>query len=366
MITLEVNGASFNGFTDITVSRSIETMASTFNFTATINNQSTFPIKVNDACKVVIGKVFVINGFVEAVSVNYSPSSHAIQISGRDRTADVIDSSVVGNVSFIAPIAFEQVIRNVLDNLGLKNIKVLNQAGDIAIFTEGEIISGEIGMSAFDFIEEYARKRQVLLTTDGAGNILLTRGSGQVITTMLLNQLGGDRNNIKSSTTNYDNSQRYNSYTVESQINLSGEFSGEVDINTAVDQQGVAPIDSEIRATRQLVINAEVSSDIQTATERANWEANIRRARSFTYNVKVQGFFAEEDKRLWQPNFLVKVIDDFASINAFLLIKNVTYNFSNDGGSTTSIDFVVKDAYTLQALQDKLDQQANELGEDFT
>ncbi|KKL68730.1 hypothetical protein LCGC14_2122040, partial [marine sediment metagenome] len=86
MITLEVNGASFNGFTDITVSRSIETMASTFNFTATINNQSTFPIKVNDACKVVIGKVFVINGFVEAVSVNYSPSSHAIQISGRDRT----------------------------------------------------------------------------------------------------------------------------------------------------------------------------------------------------------------------------------------------------------------------------------------
>jgi prophage tail gpP-like protein len=363
-ILLEVNGTSYEGFTSVSATRSIETMSGSFDFNTTINNVSSFPIRVGDSCRVIVEGVPVVTGFVEVVNISYNANSHSITIQGRDRTADVIDSSLQDEIHFDGTVSLKRIIERVVSNLGITNIKVNDKSGGISNFEDRQ--SGEIGMAAFQFIEQYARKRQVLLTTDGAGNIDIIRGAGVGINSRLVNVVGRNDSNILSSNMSYNYSDRFYKYVFESQ----GSFSffntgGETDANTMVNRSEFAR-DSKIRKTRSLTLNAESSLDGQTDKQRAQWECNIRRARSQTYSARMQGFVAPSDNIIWAPNQLVNIQDEFADVNAEMLIKSVTYSQSIGEGSTSSLEFVVKDAYTLQAEQDALEANANKLGDIFT
>lgn len=99
-------------------------------------------------------------------------------------------------------------------------------------------------------------------------------------------------------------------------------------------------------------IIAEVSNDIQTAGDRARWEANIRRARSFIYHATVSKFCIDkEESDEWDVNLLVPVIDDYEDINATLLIKKVVFEMNENGDEITNLDLVTRDAMTLQASE---------------
>jgi len=366
-VFLEVNGISFEGFLSVSVSRSIETISGTFNFVATVDSNNSFPFNVGDPVTVKLDQTPVINGYIEKIDVQYGAQAHTITVSGRDKTADIIDSSIDENLTFEGTITLQQIITNVLGSLGITDISVIDESGGIDPFTDKEREAGGIGLPAFEFIEKYARKRQVFLTTDGDGNIVITRASGNAISTELLNELRGASNNILSANCSFDFSQRFNKYIAKSQLNPSivGNDGTTTDSTALVNQKGEATPDSEIRSTRQLVFNAETSTPSQTAADRATWEANIRRARSVIYQTTVFGFVAQADGLVWQPNYLVKINDQFADVNAQMLIKSVTYNKSLQG-TTTTIDFVVKDAYTLQAEQNAVEATANQLGGSFT
>src|SRR6056297_2660353 len=103
-ITLEVNGIRYGNFTSINVYKSIETISGTFNFSATSDDVIVFPIQAGATCKVLVDNTAIITGFVENISVNYDSQSHNLQISGRDKTCDIIDSSVIGKKEFTGPI----------------------------------------------------------------------------------------------------------------------------------------------------------------------------------------------------------------------------------------------------------------------
>ena len=99
---------------------------------------------------------------------------------------------------------------------------------------------------------------------------------------------------------------------------------------------------------------------------RATWEANIRRARSFEYEATVQGHSRNAQGDIWRVNQLVRVLDQFAGIDAILLIKKVSFESSLNSGNTTKLCMVVKDAYSLQAEQDAREARANTQGDKFT
>jgi len=363
---LEVNGESFEFFSNLSVTRSIETLSGTFNFQATIRKGNTFPIKSGDACRVFLDDVSVIDGFAEKVSSKGSSVEHSINVSGRDKTADLVDSSVVKNLTFQGAISLKRIIENVLTDLGLSGVSVIDESGGIPDFTAQDREAGGIGVNAFDFLGKYARKRQVLLTTNGSGNIIITRGGGQLIDTALLHQLNGtSSNNVLNYEVTYDESKRFYEYKVKSQLNPSiGMNDGSSTTpKVLVDQSGMA-IDSGIRKSRKLTLNAESSSSNTVSKNRALIEANLRRARAKTYRAAVQGFSINPKEGLWRPNLLVRIVDDFAQVDAQMLIRSVNYNQSLSG-SITTLEFVVKDAYTLQAELDSLSASSNKLGASF-
>jgi len=363
-ILVEINSVSYEGFSSINVTRSIEAISGSFSLNATISQGNSFPIKVGDKCRIVIDGTSVINGFVENISVSYSQDKHNINIQGRDRTADLIDSSVIDELTYEGSISLRRIIGQTLRNLSITDISVSDEIGNLEDFDDTEREAADIGENAFDFIERYARKRQALLTTDGEGNILITRSSNNPISTNLLNEIEGSNNIIKNASVNYNYTERFNRYTISSQGNASIDIGAEISPDVLTDQQGES-IDEEIRIGRQIVINAETSMSDATAADRALWERNIRSGRSRIYNVTVYGFMAEEDGLLWKPNFLVKIKDDFADIDAQMLIRSVTYSQSNDAGSTTTLEFVEKDTYTIQAKIDKATAESNNIGDEF-
>ena len=97
--------------------------------------------------------------------------------SGRSKTADLIDSYLVGKLSFAKGTTLKTIIETVLKDLNL-NIQVKET---LSVSPFSEVVSAKRGDKALDFILKYARKKQVLVTNDGDGNILITQ-SGEKIT----------------------------------------------------------------------------------------------------------------------------------------------------------------------------------------
>lgn len=370
-ITLEINGINFEGFTSINVQKSMENISGKFSFQATFlsapnNIIEGFPVKRRSKARVLVHGIPIINGYVEIIRINYNDNSHTISIEGRDRTCDVLDSQLDGNVEFKPPISIQDVIKSTLKSINITNIDVVNEAGKIEPFNQNELVSSRIGQTAFSFIETYSRKRQIFLSIDGDGNIVLIRASKQSLPTGLFNRINDPKNNnIKSASISFDDTGRFNLYRCKSQGNpVVLNSTGETETATIITRNGVVE-DPEIRNTRILNFTAENSSDSVTTGERAKWEANIRRSRSFVYRVTVQGA-TYDGTNPWRVNRLVQVIDDFAGINAILLIKEVSFNLDLNSGTTTDLDLVFQDSYTPEPTQPKQQKKTNPVGVVYT
>lgn len=352
MIQVTIDGTPYTAFKEYNIERSMEDITSTFSFTLTTLDGGLFPVDRGASIIVEVdGKRFC-NGYVDRVAISYSVNEHTITITGRDKTQDIIDSSLDSNLELNTPISLENIIKKVLSYLGL-NLKLINQVGDIDLFQKSEIVSGEIGQNCWDFIDQYCRKREVMLTTDGDSNIIITQGSGVEINGMLLHKINGTVNNVKSANVEFNDDKRFSSYVVKSQLNptaigLSFNDSAAVPSTQIVSSKGSAS-DDAIRSTRKLVIKAETASSNQDALKRAEWEREIRRARALSYSLIVDGFkYGTNPGEIWEPLQVVSVIDDFASINDQLLIRKVNFNLSLESGQITTLELVPKIAYNLK------------------
>lgn len=361
-LKIRLNGLDYGNFIAGQVVSSLETVGSSFNFTSSAGADNLFPIKKGDAAQILADEQVVLTGFIEAVTVSYDAGSHRIEVKGRNKLADLIDSTVGNIKEFTGPVSLESIIRSVLDSIGLTNIKIVNEAGTIKNFEESDVTSAETGQKAFDFIELYARKRQVLLTTNGNSDLVIARASTIVASNALKMTVGNQPdNNVLSAALTNDETKLYNRYLGQSQLNPIGLDSDTTPIQ--ISDQGAQFIDDLIRTTRRLEFNAEESSDSFTMEDRVKWEANIRRARSIIYSATVQGHTANGEA--WIPNRLHRIDDDFCDVHALLLSKQVVYKYSIDEGSLTNIEFTNRNAYTLQAEQDAREAVTNEFGLNF-
>lgn len=365
---IEVNGEPYINFTSAMVEMSLDSLARSFRFTAIDPNGEGPPFKNGDTCKFFVEDELVLTGFIEVIEISYSSDEHHISVSGRSKTCDLIDSTLPAK-DYNTPVKLKSVIEEVMGEKGLnlKGIEVKVASGtEIDDFKKGEDkIASSLGENAFSFVERLARKRQVLLTSDPDGNIVIISPDPETIDHKLIHVIpeGGplsfldkSKNNILSANSTRNDTKRYNKYFVKSQDNYSEVFNkGTLDLEKGVDQTNDAT-DGDIREGRQLVIVAEESSVKKQLGLRATWEGNIRRARSKLYTAVVIGFKTESDK-IWEINKLVNIDDKAAGIDPKkkmddelgpeMLINSIKFTLDSDGGSKTTLGFVPKDAYKV-------------------
>ena len=150
-ILLEVNGVRYDGWTEVTVSKSIENLCGSFDFSTTVKESAGLVIqndlKAQDEVKIFIDDTLILTGNIESLSISYSTSDHSIRVSGRDKTGDLIDSSIVQKN--YKQTNFIKLATAILTDNGYSSIKILNKIASSSALTVGATpgngISLEIG-----------------------------------------------------------------------------------------------------------------------------------------------------------------------------------------------------------------------------
>ena len=186
-------------------------------------------------------------------------------------------------------------------------------------------------------------------------------------------EFNGKTNNIVTMSSQLTQRNQFNIYKAYSQASIMYyEFqgtsfgSGSENLQNAITFQEGVSTNSNIRTGRHYTFVADtplVNND--TATNYANWENNYRQSQGFQYQATVASH-TYDGTNIWTPNTLIKVKDDFANVDAILLIDSVMFTESIESGLITKLNLVWQDAYSLTITEDYRASLANVRQQNFT
>lgn len=283
-IILAANGIQYSQFSEISVQKSLAAIGGSFEFVCASDDLTGFPVPVYSNAVCSVDGVNIITGYVTKIITSYDTSSHTVNIIGTDRAIDVVDCSVVSNTQYKAPISIAELAERVIADSGLEGIGVVDKS-DSGQLRDPDEISAETGKGIFEFLDEYAKKQNVVLTSDGDGNIVVFRNAGFNGGARLENKKGSSANKyIISASGTTDVSKRFSSVSVRSQGGLSGFFEFAADTADVENIEGASE-DSAVQRNRPRTIIAQSANDAKGCQEQATWEVNKRRSDSIIYTT---------------------------------------------------------------------------------
>lgn len=347
-IVLTVGGGRWQGWTEISVTRSIEQLAGTFDLTLTDRvavpdtDALRLDIQPGARCTVAVAgddgapEEVVITGHIDRVAPSYDARSHAVRVAGRDATGDLVDCSAVhapsGEFTNATALAIAQALAQPF------GIPVSTEADIGGPFATFRIQEGE---TVYEAINRACRCRALLAVSNGRGGLVLTRG-----------RAGGQRGTIAAggvlgAEASYDLTGRFSEITVKGQASLDDVFgAGEATAATAVVR------DAGVGRHRPLIVIADDMAAGQTLASRGRWEADTREGQSRRATLTLLGW-RDQAGRLWQPNTIVRVLDPWLGLRGDMLIASVTLGKSESEGTTSRLSLVGANAYDLLPTKDK-------------
>jgi len=143
MIKVQVDGQDYNGFLSGSVTRSLDNFVGSFSLNLSTIPGEIFPIRRQARVKVKADGMVILDGFVDTLDVEQDTETHRIRITGRDKTADLTDSTVDGEFEFNPPVTIKEIAGRLISSLGIDNVQVLDNVGPDP-FAEGQKVSAEI------------------------------------------------------------------------------------------------------------------------------------------------------------------------------------------------------------------------------
>lgn len=341
-VQLKVAGTRYSGWKSIRVRRSVEQFAGLF----VLEVSETFPdpkllavsrIAVGEACEILIGDNPIITGYVDDVLPRYDAQTHEVAIEGRDRAADLIDCSAMRQGGEWKDRTLLQIAQDLAKPY---QVEVRAEVDVGKAFRRFRLNYGE---TVYEALVRAGRMRGVLFMSDGLGGLVITRaGTARIPTKLERGQ------NILRAEATFSQRDRYQTYVV------NGQQEG-TSWTTAVEHSGprAQVIDKQIGRHRVLVILAEDQVDIETCRQRGIWEKNTRVGGSQRAKLTVQGWAYEKDK-LWEPNRLVSVKDEWLGLDEprDLLIVSVAFLLDADGGTRTELELTPREAFDVLPLEE--------------
>lgn len=326
-----VEGARFTGWQTVGVSRQLE--AASGSFTVGAAPRSPLPIRAGQEVTVRIGGRVVLRGFVDVVNVRGSSSERTLEVSGRDRTADLVDCSELSEPGWWEEIDLQRLVELIATPFAVEVRSLLEQ--EVDPFLRFARQSGE---SAWSAIERACRLRGVLAHSSGDGALVLERAGRSLADANLQ-----EGRNVLSWAVQTNTRQRFASYVVRAQSRGTDEFFAE----QAALIEGHAE-DPAVERFRPLLVLAEGPLEFENTQDRARWEATVRAARSQTVSLVVQGWRQTEGGRPWELNELTQVLIPGAGLDQVLLVNGVRFTRDQDAGELTELALTRADAYDPQ------------------
>lgn len=356
-VVLILNGRAFDGWKSVSTSKSFEDATGEASVTLSPQPGNPLPARLGDTAKLLLAGHPVITGHVHDVKGKHDYGTHDIDITIRDKTQDLIDSTIGPKMDFRSPVSLKDVSRKTLDRMGLSQIKVVDEIGP-PDYQSGETVSGSIDETGFDFLERWARKRQVFLTTNGDGDLVITRnldkrGPGRLTKAFE----DGPLNNVLSAEYHASDFERANANAVAAQKSPNDKDFWEAraksdplgQADPMAKKWGTA-FDTSVRPERRRFVRSGKAAVGKTPEETAKWNANIARARSIEYTATVQGFTMDlSGGQLWWPGFIIPVLDAHFLLAQDMFIKKVDFKKDWGGGATTTITCVPPESYKSES-----------------
>lgn len=346
-VSLFVNGQRYEGWTEASVKRSVKAIAGEFHLSVTDNwggTGSVFFISIGDKAQVKIGDEILITGYVEEIQNSIDATGHTVSVSGRDKTGDLVDSSAIYKSGEIKNADLLKIAQLLTEPFGLS----VSAETDVGAAFPGFVV--KTGETVFEALDRAARLRGVLFSSDGSGNVIITKlGKTKARTSLIEGQ------NVKQASLSLDTKDRFSEYFVKAQMKGNDQTHGK-----HVSQVKGDASDPVMKRYRPLVVIAEQQANLAESQKRAQWEAAVRAANSSKISVTVQGFEQTESGPLWQANELVYFESKTMGLKQELLVADIEWKISGSGGRETVMTLQKPDAFIPKPKVEKKNDPVGE------
>lgn len=313
-VTLEAGGRSLSAWSSITISRSLESAASSFQLAAFQARPGQVVVQPQSAGVVRLDGLPILTGYADDVDVSGTVGGSSVVVTGRSRTCDLVDCSLpLTSPRRWTAATVETIAAALAAEYGVSVVPEVASGLPLARFAVQD------GETVHDAIDRLASLRSLLVTDDEFGNLVLTRASS-------LRHAGtlAEGVNLSSWTVSHKGSQRFSQYAVKTQRR------GSVTVPAALAASVVGLATDDAPRTRLLVIDGQGHLDPAGAQERARYEMLARYGRSLTVTCSVPGW-RDAAGDVWRPNRLVRIRIPSSLLDADLLVSAVTLTQGPDG-----------------------------------
>lgn len=324
-----INNKVFKGFKSVTINLPLMSLSRSFSMVITDKwqvDQEDFEIKPGLRMEGFLGENSVIDSYIDSMDISLSEGSRNITVQGRCRTQDIVDCSVTGKFEYlnIGILEFAQEITKPFD------VRVSTELTDLG--GKFEKVTIKQGETCFEVLMRLAKMRKLVMFSTATGDIVIERIGQRRSKTALV-----EGENVKSASLSSDNSDRFSEYQVKGQS--SGLVGNPEDSTSALGEAK----DQGITRFRPMILQADGSSDTNSAQSAAEFESSIRASKSLSVKVVVQNW-RRKDGAIWSQNEIVPVDIPSIGIKRDMLISNVQFKDNVDGGKLTTLELMRKSA----------------------
>lgn len=330
-VQVKIQGKIFSGWSSVAISKAIDSMSPSFTLNVADKWRQAgekYPIMPGNLIGLGIGTDSVLTGFIDQLQASVSNEDRNIVISGRSKTGDLIDSAAIGLNSTYKNITLADLATVYAQDFDIK-VKDISANASVKI---PKVVVNQ-GETIFELLSRYAGERNVVLTSDSEGNLLITNRAAPnaalalpgppPLSQLLKKQIGVSPGlfqgkNVLFAESTFDETDRFQKYLVKSQITGTDEF-------VKANVPAATGFDDGVKRQRTKYVMAEKSMDVGQLKKRASWEANMGAANAAVASVTVQGW-RDQSGNLWDVNTLVDTDLTFIGfVKGYYLIRSVTF-----------------------------------------
>jgi prophage tail gpP-like protein len=322
LVTVAAGGGLWTAFERVLVRASFQEAARSFELKVAAEpgaSATAWMFKAGTAISILSNGSLMCQGFVDRYQPTLGEHDTAeINISGRSRSQDYIDSSAVHDTNQFKN-KDPQEIGAALDHFGV-GIATDEQLKKVPIY---RITPGE---TAFRCLEKLCREQGVFPVGQADGSIKITKGGKMRHAGSLI-----ERVNIKRIEADHNWSGRHSDVIVRGQRPFGhGEDALQIEAKAR---------DAELGRYRPVIVIHDGDTDKDRAKKRAGTRRDREAGNSLKANVTVQGHH-DDGGMLWEPGALVFVDSNFADIHQDMAIESVTYSQDRKDGTLSVLSLV--------------------------
>lgn len=350
-VTLRTDGRLFTGWTSVSVTRSIESVAGYFELGVNVPpGMDLSGLAPGKKFSLEIDGQIVCTGYIDSRRRQMTADSMKITIAGRDKTADLIDCAAVYSGGQWKNRTLEQIARDLCAPYGVTVRWELSDKESSALFPGFTLDHSE---TVYEALVRASRARGVLMTSNAAGELVFSRAASTATDELVLGE------NLLTLDFEEDFRDRFSQYTVKGYARANGAEGDDIDAKSIVSRKGTAT-DSDVTRYRPMIIIADNKITAKDAQARALREQRRRLAKSVTFEAEIAGW-ARKDGQVWMPNLLVTIdASKYAIKTAELLVSKVTLSLNDQDGLKTRVSLAPREGFLVPVESNRKNRKSGD------